>query len=1673
MDEDRSKRTPEEVLFKWEDGGEAKRRFPADLSGAFSTLSGLASETLSARAASAFHNVAPSSVVPPDNLDTSNVHLEAKKLRETIANIQLSHNRDWLASNTHVAALGKLDVLDRVSCLLLHPESAMRFEARRYAQRDSTSEFEFTRALYENRLRQLNTGLVPELCEQPVYVRNSTLVSKMKGKCSCPLDVYSQWDPRTSGPATLQHRGTLLRHSPATGSPDLPSTGAPTTTIGNPNAGFQTARETSATPYVGEFSRGDQDGMTTLDNHGNSPSQGGLTSRETRSAPATGECGDWNLSRNDFQPRSQVGVNVTSLAASSATPNAGPYALEHLDTVCPMHAATPLPEMLRTRGGRMGVIRDLGLVYRYHESTINGERVYTISLHKLGSGSKVFHFRLPSRLQTFGAVHLRDFELERYSSAIDLNDSKGEEADKLCSSYLASLYSGPALMIATVSEFVIAVVNEQAGVLRLGVLFRERNKGHIICQIMCHRASGRVFLLATNSRLYEYQYQLGAVEVKEHSVFGFLMSAVAKSCKFLLSSLSNDRVYKLYGTVPSGYAVEVTAGASDESSPTHSSSHWWHGAGNCLEEFGKTCPAPGVAYWPPLEWRELHLSLQESSFADGAGRDACTCSRRTACVRREARTCLKLLNPWDMSYFGLFSIGSARVCVDEDRWLVCMLGKETGDLSVYRIPDECSFDKFVKGVFDFDRVFPYTLTFFSLRNADIVAQLRKSGYFRFVGESPAFRCSGVLPAPAGGPEGVDIVLLDRFGSRIYVGFVCHPQKQPSLAVKGFRLAQPLLEPRSTARRAPTFHLGRSASGNAGQTDFGAFPVRQNYHYARDLFVSCESYVKSGDLTLAKVALFTPEPASLCQRSASAPQSVSEELWSHNQRPQPTPTAGLPATSRPRPMEWFDELCFLLAPGEEILSVHVEPQAPAAESSLLQGAGWDLVVVTSQKIYTFHRSNLLRVLAALLQHPVSTLRYLDPPPITQGHSAALSPRGRPKSSPAPEGLHFVDIFDDSQQRGEMYGADASKEALAYGLYYLAWLYTPEEVFRACWQFLLERSDPLLDSVLLGGGDDRGLLLTSLGISSQLFGWTAPGAYALDDAGKPTTPVLSPWCKFVIFGEPKLHRFNRVCTGLTSPAIDGALALACAMLESLWLERTFTCVPLFTSTARAPTPQGSVPFGPDDQVHRRNEFVVGPKFESDLILSLSRPVDEVRSTLSQLRRLYLLLCRVALNYESLQPQSIEAAAESLSRLPPSLQRDVFSHDSCFDGSSDTATDAQRGIQGSSVARSQSPADTTGTHPSIDVTNVLNRLRERRDNDAKTLRELVTLLEISQEYLACCLLLHRNCVLGDVQHDFGRMFANVELLPSHSSGRLSPADLLYHRLMQPHEPVAFPFRVEYAAAGAKPPYAFTMSREFFYIISRSNMLNLCSNQEFFRSFRVAVWLAGGEVSNLQDYFYGHLFKCDELRVKHWSSMVKSLERQLATADSDTSLRARISPFVPSRGAACSGLHLRLLLLAGDGAVRLLPEVERDVLVLDHVLHLLAHGRQEQHHEVEQEQRPEDREVQELELGARQDDVRGPDGAEPEGELVQLAHEGLELVVVPFVAALVESSVGLQALARGEDRASVGLRLRCADVLEIQRREEARAQVEQVDGVHVRDDVVHRVYDHVDPEESAEEPE
>ncbi|EDO07742.1 hypothetical protein BBOV_III001750 [Babesia bovis T2Bo] len=1448
MEGNQPKRTPEEVLFKWEDNNENKRRNTSTFSAGVSAVSSLWADPMNSSAVNTETRNFSNRVVPSDRIDEKNVHVEAQRLRETVASIQLSHNREWLANNTNAVSLKNLDVVDRISCLLINKNSAMRYEAKKYLNREGRLELDFHRQLYQSRITRLNRSNIPEYCLQPVYIRNITIVARLKNKCECPLHVYVEWNMRHNKKSASQQPhdyslGTIHRHLNTT--PFYQS---------DDNSGFMSAREWPGAQYMPRASQAPMRQFMPGYNQSNnfvssnsSRATGPVTNTDEQgysdafssfkdpAAPGNdATLGDWTLSQVNFSRKSQVsGIPNTENEQRNKETN---KTLEHLEAVCPMHAAIALPYLISDTGGSLRVITNMGLMARYDKSVSNNKTIHALALHKLSGEHKVHHFRLPSQLQCIDMITLRDIELERYSLTGELE--KREATDKSSDNYLSHVYTGKALFIATVTEFIIAVVHESESDIRLGVIYREMNTGLDVRDILCHNASGRIFLLCANCQLYEFQYQLGSVDTIDKSFLGKIISAAAKGCKMLLNALSNDRVYRLHGTVPSGYAVEtpVVEGASSDIEP-----NWWDYGFNCLNDLAKTCPSMGTAYWPPVEWRALHLSLERSAFFDTAETDCCKCVRSTSCIKRVCRTSVRIVNSWNRSWFGVLASADPRISIDEERWILAMLCHDSGDLCVFRIQDTSRFDSFINAVTNYGPLVPYNMTFYCLRQGDMLNQLVKAGYTMYVGSTMDFKAVDVFPAPNGRVEGVDIVVVDNVGTRIYVGFVADEAKRLSLVVKGFSAmgSSPIRRMSSITSQN---YLGRFFRDRFSETEFGTFATKKKYFYINDLFMAAEFYPKNSNLIVVKVTVFTPETVSLCEPSGDSPQSISEELWYHNRGQMSDTKRSKFINSNIRPVEWFDEFCLLMSPGEDIIKVYSD-EVPCSDVDRIE-VNWDLVIVTTQKVYKFRRSNLKNVIESLLEQPRKTLKCIDPPSLFLEQVELKSPRTQEALERTNQ---FVDIFAERNDVKTI-NEESNRELVAYGLYYLCWLYTPEEVLKACWNIYLSKPDNLLESWLVHPSDGNNLLLSSIGISSGLFRWTAPGAYAINDKGNPTTPICSPWCKFVVFDEPRMYRFNRISTGITSAAVDGALSLIADMIEPLWLERMFVSSPMFSCGSYVAVNNGPIPFTPSDQIPRKNEFIVGPKFNINMVLSLSRPVEYFRALLTQMRRLYLVLREVTVNYEAMPNEQVTSLAQALAKLSPKIRRDIFPEVESQDGT------------------------------------IESRLTERHQRDVITLKELVTLLEISQEYVACCILLHNNCIMVDTQHEFELLYKNLKLLPSHSTSKLSSDELLHHDLISHNDPNVAAFNVQHC--DSLGPYTFTMAREFFYAISRSNMLNLCSNQEFFRTFRVAVWLAGGEVSSLQEYFYGHMFKPDELCIKHWSTMVKSLERQLSNADSNASV-------------------------------------------------------------------------------------------------------------------------------------------------------------------------------------------
>jgi hypothetical protein len=88
---------------------------------------------------------------------------------------------------------------------------------------------------------------------------------------------------------------------------------------------------------------------------------------------------------------------------------------------------------------------------------------------------------------------------------------------------------------------------------------------------------------------------------------------------------------------------------------------------------------------------------------------------------------------------------------------------------------------------------------------------------------------------------------------------------------------------------------------------------------------------------------------------------------------------------------------------------------------------------------------------------------------------------------------------------------------------------------------------------------------------------------------------------------------------------------------------------------------------------------------------------------------------------------------------------------------------------------------------------------------------------------------------------------------------------------------------------------------------------------------------------------------------------------------------------------------LLRAVFGVALLAKGEGHVAVLDHVLNLVAHGQEEEHAPIHEQNRPEDWHIEDLEPAAKEADDDGACGPVPELELGEATDEGSELFILP----------------------------------------------------------------------------
>ncbi|EKX73262.1 conserved hypothetical protein [Theileria equi strain WA] len=1367
MDNDKEKRNVEEFLFKWDGSNsnslnfepfptlnerDIKRRLIDPREG--SNLPENTPKSSNKSQLDALKLIFRDSATKPLSGNTEKYirgGTKGSELVEDIKAFQFETCKEWLCSDKKPPVLTSSDTLNRLSFMILNPEFLIKNGALNYNARWNRSEYELYNAAYLAKLGYISNSPIIEITRQPVYVRNRLLLSKETNKCNCPIGVFPSQTP-TLAQRTLQTQN----YSPATSGAEQQ---ANKTTLGH---GF----------------------LTRVSGNTNTTHQSNTVVPWEKTLHGSNNFG---LSVNNQAESVKLGAPLSNTVTN---PIANLNQIPNSDVLCPLHNGKQLPDAIIGTNCITNILEDLSLVYKYEEVTISNKVYHVLSFHKLSCDStKVWQYKLPSKLCAIKSVYVKDFELERGTGNFNFAYNSTMDTRNLWANYLCTTYTGNALFIVTRTEILLCVVklsknNEvNANTLTLGVILRDKNPGYQIKDVVCHKKTGRIFLLSSGSLLYEYQYQLGFApkSFTDHPVFVFLAKVKNEAIKFISKLVKPENVHRLYGTVSTGYIDPEGYDIGDNEDDAAKA--WWNGRGNCLGDLNKPAPKKPCSYWPPIIWKELYVALHDSTFSETRKSDACDCTEYGSCASSDIQRHLKLLNPWNKSMFDLFSVGESIITVDEKRWLVSLLNLDSGDLSVYKIPSACSLQQYLTSVETYDRIFPYDLTLYNLKSSQMTLILGRLGFSRY-GGSPSLKYTKVFPAPIGFIEGVDIVLVDTNGTRVFVGFSAGDNKI-TLSVKGFRMAHNL-NAQPTGQRPMGYVLS-----NFSMPIFRSKNPLVNVFIVDDLFVTAHTHLKSETSTILRITVTSNDSTSFFQPYLTHSLSVSEELWSHNQTTNVSVRNG---DEDIMPTEWFDTFYIRLAPGENLVSmILLNPKSTDENKTLL--------LITTNKVYSFSRASLLKYVETLVKYPLTTTKLLDLPTITKEYNL-LNSRTCDKNH-YDALVPFIDLFRGKDSI-ELCSETIKRGSVGQCLYYLSWMYTSENIFKTCWEYLskvlfkncditdsIDSEKNMIKELMINSDTESSLVLTSLGISPKIFDWIGPGCYAINE-GVLEKPVVSPWCKFISFGSVNRIKCNRATANLNSQAIDGLLSLISKILEPFWVQRSFISVPLFTTLTTINN--GTIPVDLGNQLGNRNEFVVGCKVHTDLVLKLSKPLDDIKSTLEELRVLYLLVGHLMRAYDKVD---IEKVVEKITRLPLNVQKEIIKDSNPSKSLLESANGLSEGIS--------------------------RWAHDRFKVDTKILNEIATILEISQEYIACCELINEKCKFGNIEYDFDKLLKNMNMLPSKSPyHNFTSHDLsfLFTKANNTDEIVS-PFSLLFSSEEHKN--TLEMSHNIFSVISHSNMLNL----------------------------------------------------------------------------------------------------------------------------------------------------------------------------------------------------------------------------------------------------------
>ncbi|UKJ88696.2 hypothetical protein MACJ_001940 [Theileria orientalis] len=851
------------------------------------------------------------------------------ELVKNLKKIQLHSSRDWLGLNSSKSSLKKVDTLDRLSSVIMNPEFPMKHEAVLYSIQLGKSDYEFYNALFVTKLSRMSNISILELIRQPVFVRNRIIVLTDRKTCKCPLSVLTRHQPQHRH---FLHQGAPLLQKPLT--PNHPYT---------PQGGFGDA-------FFNRFV---------------SP-QSALMPQKI----FTGE-------------RSYA--NLFGLDRKWDADRMCDY-IDDNDIVCPFHEPMELPESLKCQKGLCGVIEYYNLYYKYEERKVDNKNSHVLSFCDIGpeifskepeeqiewklSSSKVFQYKLPSKLLAINHVYLRDFEYERYYSTSNMyNSSLSEEMPVKVENglYLSNLYSGDALFMVTKTEIIIALIHMKKSTelskdseLKLGVILRDSNHRIDVKEVLSHRETGRIFMLESSSLLYEYQYQLGLTptSLKDHKAVRYLYNTLRYTKHMLFDVVKSKRTYNLSTSHPEVLLNERRMDADEygnelvhERRRNVGFTERWE-ADNCLDSM-ESSVTNTKCYYPPLQWKEItqiahsKMNIFRSGEVDerrepsggfiGIARmfrrepemkETCRCG--FGCRVEGMKRNLKCINPWNKK---LMKTGESTVVIDQNRWTLSLLNTTSGDLSVFYLHGYTSVEEYTTSLPNHERVFPYDLTLYNLKHGNIISSLERLGYNRF---SFGARFVKIMAAPLDFVQGVDLILVDNNGVKVFIGF-----SNSTLTTQTSLITTSLATNLSANLTMDTIKinaLNEKATSNPSKIELAVKGYRMPYRQVGSnprgpfalfrsksnvttflldsTFITIEPVRKLQNGTLVRIVATKNDSSSYFQSHTTLPLSINEEFYIFNEN-----AVQYRTFEENQPVEYYHEFYIMLDDKEKIVTAY--------------------------------------------------------------------------------------------------------------------------------------------------------------------------------------------------------------------------------------------------------------------------------------------------------------------------------------------------------------------------------------------------------------------------------------------------------------------------------------------------------------------------------------------------------------------------------------------------------------------------------------------------------------------------------------------------------------------------------------------------------------------------------